>query len=437
MRRRGGGPAGGPTGRRPAWIVRFPGALCMLLTVVQVVALRAAPAAAEPGSVAVRGTVVNGTAGGSVPPGAGVTIVQLDQDFTEVARRAVQAGPDGSFLAEGWDGKLGNRFVASTDHMDVTFRTSVTGDSGTVDAKVTIFEPTSDATVLKVASDTLTVVPGSGNVLEALEILRVVNASDRTYVGVPPTSPPASPDAPGAPDAPAPPAPPAVLQLPVPAGAYDLTPQEGSQGGLTQAEGGIFTADPLLPGETVVSFLYRVKVPASGWELRRPVSYPTARTNVLVGPGLTLDGEGFRFSGPVTLDDRRYGRWDGPALSPGSELAVRIGSDRAGSGLSRGLATLLGVLLVGAVAVPLTLRARRRRRRDSGTSERSRLVREIAALDDALDAGSVSKQEHTERRATLKRQLVDLTGEGTNGTSGRLRTAARGAPDAEADEAKR
>ena len=406
----------------------------MLLTVVLPVALRAAPAGAEPGTVTVRGTVVNGTAGSTVPPGAGVTIVQLDRDFTEVARRGVQAGPDGSFLAEGWDGKLGDRFVASTDHMNVTFRTSATGDSGTVDAKVTIFEPIADATVLKVASDTLTVVPGSGNVLEALEILRVVNASDRTYVGALTASPPASPDAPGAP---ATPAPPAVLQLPVPAGAYDLTPQEGSQGGLTQTEGGIFTADPLLPGETVVSFLYRVKVPASGWELRRPVSYPTARTTVLVGPGLTLDGKSFRFRGPVTLDSRSYGRWDGPVLSPGSELAVRIGSDRAGSGLSQGLAALLGVLLVGAVAVPLTIRARRRRRRDPGTSERSRLVREIAALDDALDAGSVSKQEHAERRATLKRQLVDLTGEGTNGISRPRRTVARGASGAEADEARR
>ena len=117
----------------------------------------------------------------------------------------------------------------------------------------------------------------------------------------------------------------------------------------------------------------------------------------------------------MTLENRKYGRWDGPALAPGDELAARIGSDRAGSGLVWGLGGVLGALLVAAVAVPLALR--RRRRPSSGdlgdpggdATERTRLVEEIAALDDALEAGSISKQEHADRRGTLKRRLIDLT----------------------------
>jgi hypothetical protein len=96
------------------------------------------------------------------------------------------------------------------------------------------------------------------------------------------------------------------------------------------------------------------------------------------------------------------------------------------------------VLAVG-VAVPLTLR-RRRRGRDARTPERSRLVEEIAALDDALEAGSVSREEHAERRGTLKQQLLDLTAEGVAGTSGGRRArfpAARRSAAAEADEARR
>jgi hypothetical protein len=376
--------------------------------------------------VNVQGTVTNGTAGAAVPPGIAVTVVQLDQDYTEIARRTVQAGPGGSFRADGWDGRAGNRFVASADHMNVNYIAAATGDSGTVETNLTVYEPTTDATVLKVASDTLTVVPGPGNVLEALQILRVDNVSDRTYVGT--TSSPEATAAPPAPGSPAgspasPPAPglPAVLQLPVPPGAYDLTAQEGSRGGLTQGrEGGVFTVDPLSPGETVVSFLYRVKVPSGGWALSRPVAYPTARSTVLLGPGLTLDAARYRFRGPVTLENRKYGRWDGPALAPGDELAAKIGSARAGSGLAWGLGAVLGALLAAAVAVPLVLRRRRGRVRGGaegpgdpgdprGPAERTRLIEEIAALDDALEAGSISKREHAYRRGALKRRLIDLT----------------------------
>src|SRR5207249_9707810 len=210
----------------------LPVALGLVLLVLQVVAW-ARPAGAAPGPVSVQGTVTSGTAGAGVPPGIAVTIVQLDQDYTEIGRRTVQSGPGGRFRSDGWDGRAGNRFVASADHMNVNYIAAATGDPGTVEAKVTIYEPTTDATVLKVPSDTLTVVPGSGNVLEALQILRVDNASDRTYVGTTPAA--AAPPAPGSPAASPPaPKPPSVLELPVPAGAYDLTPQEGSQAGLTQ-----------------------------------------------------------------------------------------------------------------------------------------------------------------------------------------------------------
>jgi hypothetical protein len=203
----------------------------------------------------------------------------------------------------------------------------------------------------------------------------------------------------------------------VPAGAYDVTEQEGSEVGLVPGpDGGVYTAAPISPGETVVSFLYRVKVPSQGWVLRRPVFYPTARSTVLLGPGLTLDADRYAFKGPVTLENRKYGRWDGPALAPGDELAGRIGSDRAGSGLQVGLVAVLGVLVLAAVAVPLVLRRRRRRAPaavgSAEGSERTRLVEEIAALDDALEAGSVSTQEHARRRAALKQRLIALSDAG-------------------------
>jgi hypothetical protein len=379
------------------------GALLLLLVVARV-----RPASAAPGPVVVQGKVVNGTAGGTVPDGTTVTIVQLDGDLAEKARKTVRAGPGGAFRSDGWDGNAGNRFVASVDHANVSYGGSGTGEGGTVETDVTIYETTSDESVVQVASDTLAVVPAAGEVLEALEILRLVNRSDRTYVGDPSAQPPV------------------VLKLPVPGGAYDLTPQEGAGSGLSKSDAGVTTADPLPPGESLVSFLYRVKVPAGAWKLQRPVWYPTARANVLLGPGLTLDAPGFEYKGTVPLENRSYGRWDGPSsLKPGRELSATIGSDRAGSGLSWGLAAGLALLVLAVVAVPLLLRRRRKR------SERTRLIEEIAALDDALEDGSVSAEEHATRRGALKRRLVDLAGEERRGR----RTIV--VPDAEADEARR
>jgi LPXTG-motif cell wall-anchored protein len=357
--------------------------------------LPASPASAEPGPVTIEGRIVNRTAGAAVPGGLDVTILQLGQDFTEHARRTVKAGPAGAFRAEGWDGRIANRFVASAEHLGIAYRASAEGDSGTLTTDITVFETTTDENALRVAADTAAVVTGADGVLEVLHILRVVNGTDRTFVGNTTSQPPA------------------VLKLPVPAGAYDVTPQEGSGGSLAQFDGGIATADPLPPGDTTVSFLYRVKVPASGWALRRPVWYPTGKATVLAASGLTLDAAGFKYKGTVPLDERTYGRWERASIPPGTELAGRIGPDTAGSGLSWGLVAGLAALFV-IVGTAGLLRRRRKRRvaASGGQGERLRLVEEIAALDDALEAGSVTRTEHAERRGVLKQRLVDLTGDG-------------------------
>ena len=378
--------------------------LVAVLVALAVVAPR--PASAQGGLVVVEGRVTNGTAGGSVPEGLPVLVLQLDDEFDEVARREVATGPGGAFRTEGWDPAAGRRFAAGVEYLGVGYRGSVEGDTGTLPLDITVFETTSDETVLRTELDLLTVFNRSDGVMEALHSVRMVNGVDRTFVGDTSSQPPLA------------------VKLPVPAGAYDLAPQEGVTN-LVKFEGGVATGDPLPPGRTTLSFLYRVRTPASGWAVNRPVWYPTDKATLLVPSGLTFDAPGFDYVGTVPLDDRTYGRWDrspgesDAPIPPGVSLSGRIGPDEAGSGLAVGLAVGLGglVLLLGAFGL---LRRRRRSRHGVPTEpaavaavgERTRLVEEIAALDDALEAGSVSRDEHAQRRGVLKQRLVDLTGEG-------------------------
>ena len=80
----------------------------------------------------------------------------------------------------------------------------------------------------------------------ALQLLRVRNGSDRSYVG--PPSPAGGGSRP-------------TLELPIPAGAFNVALQSGVSGPLVAAPDGLVAStDPVLPGDSDVSYVYEVKV---------------------------------------------------------------------------------------------------------------------------------------------------------------------------------
>lgn len=365
--------------------------------------------------VAVEGTVRNGTAGGSVSAGLVVTVVQLGSGDTEVARRSARTDEAGRFRVEGLVGEAGSRFLISADHARVRYSTMAYStragnpeSASSITAELEVFETTDDEAVVAVTSDSLTVIKGREDVLEVLQILGIRNTSDRTFVGR------------QAGDAQA------VLQLPVPPGAFDLAPRGGlGPGPVSRAPGGIATSDPVLPGERFVSYLYKVRAPRSGWVLSRAVAYPTTRANILAGPGLEVGASGFNFRESVTLGGRRYRRYRGGPLSPGGLLEANVQLDaESPPGLWWGLAVGLSLVLVGGIVGAGVVRGRRRMRL-GGTTERGRLVEEIAALDEAFAAGSLAEPEYRRRRKKLKSRLVAPT-EDRRGPAPPSRPARRG-----------
>lgn len=352
------------------------------------------------------GNILNGTHGAGLPPGPSAlvaTAVQLNESGAEADRRSSEAAADGSFRLEGFDAERGKRFVVGTDYLGVTYSQLVEFKEGESElrADLKIHEQTDDETVLRVLRDILTIVEGDEGTFEIIQLMRVENNSDRTFVGrVPPRE---SQNA-------------AVLTFPVPQGSFDVTPLEGlTSERMAPAPQGFTAGDPVLPGETKYSYLYKVRVPRGGWDLQRAVIYGTARSDILVGEGLEVVSDEFEFEERTKVGGKFYRRYQGGAWEAGATWPASIrreGGSQPGIWIGAGL----GLAVLGAAGAG-SIFARRRKQVASGARgetrrsprERERLVEEIAKLDVRFENGDIEKGEYERKRQTLKRKLADIT----------------------------
>ncbi|MGH2704169.1 MAG: hypothetical protein ACRDJ4_03490 [Actinomycetota bacterium] len=359
-----------------------------------VLLLALAPPVRAAEAVSIEGTIANGTQGAEVPAALTVTAVQLDSGGEETARLQAPAS-NGSFRVDGFDSSRGSRYVVATDYSGVTYSQVAEGAGPVVSAALRIFETTDDDAVVSIPADTLTVVGGGEDRLEVLQLFKVRNSSDRTYVGQPSAEPRT------------------VLRLPVPSGAFDLLPAEGiTARTISSVAEGFAIADPLIPGDTSVSYLYKVRAPRGGWVLDRPVFYPTERFDLLTGPGIRVAGSGLTFEEAVGIAGRPYRRYRAGPFRAGGRVAADINGAEEPSRLYWW--GLLGAgLLVAAGAGVATLRRRRSGPEPprSAAAERAALIEEIAALDEAHAAGTVTGDAFEDDRARLKERLVALTEE--------------------------
>lgn len=364
------------------------------------------------------GTVVMGTAGAALPGGLRVTVLENDDEGVPQGQPSFSpVAADGTFSFEADPAKS---HLVGLFYKDVAYSRSLKpGETSGIELK--IFETTTDPGVVKVASDSMTVlqstVEGQGNVMEVLQLLRFRNDSDRTFVG---SDSEQAPD----PQASLPAQPPArqILKLPIPESAYDLAPADAANGaGLaTSGEGRLVTTSPLTPGETSVAYLFKVKVPRTGWQLRRETYNPTDHADLLVGKSLTLTAApGFELAESKTLGGESYNRYRSGALNPGSVIQADIGFPANGSidgvwiGFGAATAVLAGLL------VAASIRIRRRRaaggqpkepaEEQSASPTRQELIDQVAELDEQFDAGKLDQDAYDARRSHLLARLSSPT----------------------------
>ncbi|WP_374688800.1 hypothetical protein, partial [Promineifilum sp.] len=287
-----------------------------------------------------------------------------------------------------------------------------------LDLPITVYEKTSDPAAVNIAQ--LHVVLEFADDLVQVNQLYIIN-NDQNAVFVGATGDPAQ----------------GVIEVAVPEGAQNVEFQRsfGSMDSFLPASDFVPTARgwadplPLRPGEGALTLLVRYALPYSdGMSFAHPIFYETATTTIILpDAGVSVTNAPWVAQAPQTFGQgETFLNYNGPGVPAGETITIELEgrpsvvTDAAGGAVvnrdpTRELAIGLGALLAAAVGGIFLWRAWQGRRADeeweeepalAAGGERDDLLRAIAALDDAREAGQLDEATYAARRAELKRRLA-------------------------------
>ena len=362
-----------------------------------VVAATGTAAAQEAPTITVEGTVLDGTAGGHVGPGLPVFLVSSAGPQYELQAVTDEAG---TFRFDSPPPPAGERLGVSLQYKGAVYGEIVGIVNGlTLPVAITVYDSSNDELLIEASSASLLFarVDRATQTLWALEIVKLVNDSDLTYI---PGSGPMD-----------------LLRFGLPPDADNLTVDTGLIGAdVLQVDRGFAIVAPVPPGEHEVMYAYSFPYDGTEMDLTKSLLYGAAGLRILVPEevgGLSGAGEIER----VTIGDRPYRVLTGADLPRGAKVPYRLVSlpqatigDRALQGLDwvrPEYAAIVGLGLVMASLIAYALV----RRTPAESTERLRLVRVIASLDAAFEAGEIGPDEYEQARAALTTSLTALPAE--------------------------
>ena len=371
----------------------------VLAVVILLLVVATGAAAAQDGStVTIEGAVLDGTAGGHVGPGLPVFLVSSAGPENEMQ---TVTDDEGRFRFESPPPPSGERLGVSLQYQGAVYGEIVQIVQGlTLPMTITVYDSSSDEKLLEASSASLLFarVDKATQTLWALEIVKLVNDSDHTYI---PGSGPMQ-----------------LLRFGLPPDADDLTVDTGLIGAdILQVDRGFAVMAPVPPGEHEVMYAYSIPYDGTELELTKSLPYGAGGLRILVPEevgGLSGAGEIER----VVIGDRPYRLLTGTDMPRGAKVPYRVVSlpqasigDRALQGLAwirLEYAAVVGLGLVMASLIAYALV----RRTPAESSERLRLVRVIASLDAAFEAGEIGPAEYEQARAALTTSLTALPDRG-------------------------
>ena len=359
----------------------------------------------------ISGVVRNGTADAEAPVGLWVTL-RYQVGSGELVEHDTLTQPDGSFTFTGLPPQGRPGFEVRTDYLGVEYANRALGEPLTGPLELTVYEITSDFSVLSLVDDTLAVTGADGSRREfaVLEAVRVRNGSDRTFRADTLNDGPMS-----------------MVRFSLPEGASALDVEAAVPGGhVLQVDRGFALTIPVPPGDHDILYVYRVPYDGSIKQYTPNFPMGAGSFRVMLANGLAQgSGPGMRAVDDVTIGETTYQVLEAGPLAPGQRAAVRLSGlpqptllERAenavrSDGFRRGaLPGALGVVLVLAVGVVLLRRRQWWRDRSilittDRPGEKSRppthaeLVGMIARLDADYEAGDVDEDEYRLRRDHL------------------------------------
>jgi mono/diheme cytochrome c family protein len=377
----------------------------------------------RPGPGVIHGTVVQGTAGETVPPGLEVTLdayvhFTLAETFTATTDAA------GNFEFTNLSVEPNFSYLASVEVENVSYTSQLvmlTQEAPQSEAKVTVYATTDQPNDIRI-DRTDWIIDDQPGALMVVQLYYFGAGGDRTYIG-------SAVDGLNMP---------ATVGLYVPTGAEQVTFEGGIVGGRYQQVGDLYyDTAPLIPGAGTKQIVVRYLLPYedTDFSYSQRVLYPNTQTNLLVAdlPHLqaTITPQGAAAWEAVDtqeLQGRSYHIYRGGDL-PATEIQVALTGllavgaadprDNTGAasiptatfapwmGWSVGGLSLL--LLVGGVLLAWSNgRMRLSDHQPDLREEMDDLAQRIAQLDDRYALGQLSRESWQQQRSQLKAHLLEL-----------------------------
>lgn len=396
----------------------------ILIITVQTAAL-ASPSAQE--TISIRGKVVNGTAGFSVPDGLVVLMLITGPDGTLAGTGQTVAAPDGSFAFDDAQRVAGGAYTLSLDYGGVFYGLTLAPDELAGEQVITVYEPTEDAGIIVVDRHVM-VVTGfdvTQRMATVTEFVRFANPTDRTLKPNLETARPGMFS---------------FMRFALPPDAANVTVQSNLQGGeIISVGSGFALTAPVPPGEHSVDFAYTF--PYQGGEVAYRNSLPQGASIFQI---LVPDRwEGIEISGldsrpPVGIQEGVYRAWEGRGIpaGPGVELRIdglpqpgvlaSVGATLSGSSFwLTAIPSAMGAFLLALLALGLVRRYRPAFATDSTLSfsesdmglspQRSVIVSALAALDNRYHNGELEEADYLAHRSELVAEALGEYPYGENG----------------------
>ncbi|MDQ3645924.1 MAG: carboxypeptidase-like regulatory domain-containing protein [Actinomycetota bacterium] len=362
-------------------------------------------AAQAPRAGVIKGQVINETLG---HPQEGVRVVLLgaSKDGSGEERKEVTTDRNGRYrfadLPSGenqiyaldayWDGGL---FAGGA----VTIP-GLTDRVPVIDSKLRVWDTTTEPTTILIRRGLLFATLDDDGELRIVETIRVINQTDRAYIG-------RGAGLAGAKEGETP-----SLGFSLPSGAKDqrIIDSDIDIPILVDTDFGVAATVAIPPGDTQVTFGYGLEGQGGSFDLTRTALYPILDVAVHATPPLEVLSNRLDRDGEVTIGDETYARWSGEETVEAGDpiqLVAVARADVTPSWLAAALPAGLAIIVLAVFAFT------RRRKLTSHPSAaradptRAEIIDELARLDLRRDAGEVSTEEWSHRRAELKRLLAE------------------------------
>lgn len=356
------------------------------------------------------GTISNGTPGGGSVGGIDITLDRY-QGTNQVQQWTTKTDASGKYSFKNLPVANNESYLVTATYKKVPYQSQLVVLTKTKHstADVKVYEPTSDASVLKIEARGI-VLSGTEtqtSAMDAYEIITMTNTSNKAYVGQNGT----------------------VLTIPLPTNATQIIPQPGFDFGNPSLENGNFvTTGAIAPGSQNMMFAYLIPYHGTNatFDIRNTMN--VGLISVLYpDSGFKVKSDSMANAGPVTLGGKKFDviAANNPVINDVMQVSVsnlpKIGSNDSSHGaLYAAIAAAVAAIAAGILIFQL-LRRRRRLALAAANGEiaeplapatdkeRLELASELNQLDDEHARGEIDDESYERERAVLLEDLREIS----------------------------